>query len=83
MSKFCFFIKGKLKKINKIILGKTAETIHDQLNLIVQECVWYENAPCLIVLENLDLLIENKSHSIDPSSMLYHAQIVECKYLAY
>lgn len=42
-----------------------------------QECIWYSETPCLVVLENLDLLIENKSHTIDPSSMLYHAQIVE------
>lgn len=46
--------------------------------MIIQECMWYEGAPCLILLENLDLLIENKTHSIDPSAMLYHSQIVEC-----
>jgi hypothetical protein len=33
--------------------------------------------PSLVVLDNLDLLIENKSHTIDPSAMLYHAQIVQ------
>ena len=56
---------------------KTPETIYEQLKIVYQECVWYVETPCLVVLENLDILIENKSHTIDPSSMLYHSQIVE------
>ena len=55
------------------------DTIYDQLKLIYDECVWYKNTNCLVVLENIDLLIENKSHAIDPSLLLYHSQVVECK----
>ena len=58
-------------------MSKTTATIYDQFKLIYRECIWYERSPCLVILENLDLLIENKSHSIDPSLMLYHSQIVE------
>jgi hypothetical protein len=58
-------------------MGKTPDTIYDQLKLVYQECVWHEN-PCLVVLENIDLLIENKASVTDPSSMLYYAQIIEC-----
>jgi len=67
-------------------MNKTPETIYEQLKLVYSECLWYQNIgsgggectpPCLVVLDNLDLLIENKSHTIDPSAMLYHAQIVE------
>jgi hypothetical protein len=59
-------------------MSKTPDTIHDQLKLVYQECLWYENRPCLVVLENIDLLIETKANVTDPSSMLYYAQIVEC-----
>ena len=59
-------------------MNKTADGIYDQLKLVYEECLW-SHVPCLIVLENLDLLIENKTRTIDPSSQLYHAQIVECK----
>jgi hypothetical protein len=80
MSKLLEYFNRKVFDLFRIsgFLGKTADTIYDQLKIIAQECVWYESSPCLIVLENLDLLIENKSHSIDPSAMLYHSQIVEC-----
>jgi Cdc6-like AAA superfamily ATPase len=60
-------------------MSKTPDTIHDQLKLVYQECVWHgENNPSLVVLENIDLLIENKANVTDPSSMLYYSQIVEC-----
>lgn len=58
-------------------MNKTPETIYEQLKLIYLECLWYNLTPSLVVLDNLDLLIENKSHTIDPSAMLYHAQIVQ------
>jgi ABC-type multidrug transport system ATPase subunit len=60
-------------------MSKTPDTIYEQLKFVYQECLYYENLPCLVVLENIDLLIENKANSNDPSSMLYYAQIVECK----
>ena len=63
---------------NYLISDKTADTIYDQLKLVYQECIWQSPSACLVILDNLDLLIENKAHAIDPSSQLYHAQIVEC-----
>jgi len=62
-------------------VNKTVETIHEQLRLVYEECVWAGPRPCLVVLEDMDLLIENKEQTVDPSSQLYHAQIVECKLL--
>jgi peroxin-1 len=61
----------------KNFIGKSVEFIHEQLKLVYQECLWYESCPSLVVLENLDLLIENKSESNDPNAMLYYSQIVE------
>jgi hypothetical protein len=58
-------------------MNKTPETIYEQLKLIYLECLWHNLTPSLVILDNLDLLIENKSHTIDPSAMLYHAQIVQ------
>ncbi|RMZ93119.1 Peroxisome biogenesis factor 1 [Brachionus plicatilis] len=58
-------------------ISKTADTIFDQLKLIYQETLWYENKPCLVILENIDLLVENKNNNTDPSSFLYYSQIVE------
>ena len=61
-------------------IGKTADSIHDQLKLVYRECAWYdENASSsLVVLDNLDLLIEPKTATLDPSQMLYYALLVEC-----
>ena len=60
-------------------MSKTPDTIFEQLKLVYQECLWHENSPCLVVLENIDLLIQNKTNVNDPSSLLYYSQIVECK----
>lgn len=58
-------------------ISKTPDTIYDQLKLVYKECLFYQDTPCLVVLENIDLLIENKTHTTDPSSLLYYSQIVE------
>ena len=58
-------------------ISKTPDTIFDNLKLIYQECLWYENKPCLVILENIDLLIENKTNNTDPSAFLYYSQIVQ------
>lgn len=62
-------------------MSKAVDTIFDQLKLVYEECKWHEPVGAVVVLENLDLLIENKTHAVDPSSQLYHAQIVQCKLL--
>ena len=59
-------------------MGKTVDNIYDQLKSVYDELSWH-GTPSLIFLENMDLLLENKSHTVDPSSMLYYAQIVECE----
>lgn len=58
-------------------ISKTPDTIFDHLKLIYQECLWYENKQCLVILENIDLLIENKTNNVDPSAFLYYSQIVQ------
>lgn len=58
-------------------ISKTPDTIFDQLKLIYQECRWYEYKPTIIILENIDLLIENKNNTTDPSTFLYYSQILE------
>jgi Cdc6-like AAA superfamily ATPase len=57
-------------------ISKTATTIYDQLKIVYDECIW-SSSPSLIILENIDLLLENKSFTIDPSLQLYHSQIIE------
>ncbi len=59
-------------------MNKTVDTIYEQLKMVYEEAIWAGPRPCLVVLEDIDLLIENKEQTIDPSSQLYHAQIVEC-----
>ena len=62
-------------------MSKAVDTIFEQLKLVYNECRWHgPSVGSLVVLENLDMLIENKTHAVDPMSQLYHAQIVECKF---
>lgn len=57
------------------IMGKSIDSINDQLRLIYEEALWCRNS--IVILDNIDLLMENFNSETDPISKLYCHQLIE------